>query len=99
MFGFILNEEQNKKEFLYELFQGAQAADNQNEARFYRYLKDIDCSLKAIDSNNKEVMQMYMKVFEESLSNMLTKNHVSKKTKEQVKSALDYIPCECGNET
>ncbi|MCL1049829.1 hypothetical protein L2755_09370 [Shewanella abyssi] len=95
MFGVILNEEQNKKEVLYQLFHSAQAADNQNEVRFYRYLKDINCSMMATSSNDKKVLQMYIKVFEDSISNMLTESHTSQKTKGQIESALEYIPCEC----
>jgi hypothetical protein len=99
LFFTILSKEQDKKEFLHELFKGAQAADNENQGRYFQYLRDINCSLKNVAESEKEVLYMYMKIYEESIMQMLTESYISDKTKKRLKDSLEYVPCECKGKT
>ena len=98
-FAFMLNEEQNRKELLYKLMKDAHAADNTNQSWYHQTLKDINCSLKNVPASEKEVLLMYIKVSKENLEQKLIEDHVADSTKVHIRNSLDYIPCECKNNT
>jgi hypothetical protein len=98
-FFFMLNGEQNRKELLYKLMKDAHAADNTNQSRYHQTLKDINCSLKNVPDSEKDILLLYLKGSKENLEQKLIEDNLADSTKEHIRNSLEYIPCECRNET
>jgi len=91
------NQEQNKT--YHKLFMESQVTNVKTTGRFYQHLKDIDCGQLSISTKDKAVLQMYLEVYKQNVENYLTTNFVDDKTKIELQKSLNYISCDCINET
>lgn len=87
--------QQREKEFLYKLLTDSQNQEIERIAWHYRGLKDISCSFAEGTKKEREYIDMYMAVYVESINRYLSEEYVSATTKEKLRDAIDYVPCDC----
>ena len=81
------------------LFKIKDTLSIQQEIMHFRALKDINCQLKHIAVEDRELVRIYLRAYEKTLSETMVESYVSDKNKKDLTSALEYIPCDCKTET
>ncbi|WP_157726639.1 hypothetical protein [Thalassotalea crassostreae] len=89
----ILGEEQESKKMLYDFFIEEQEQKIAQQGLFYKQLKDIEHSQKAISDKDKETLKLTIQLYESSIKGYLN-NELSEKAKSNLLEALEYKPSE-----
>ncbi|WP_157443158.1 hypothetical protein [Colwellia piezophila] len=95
LFYFTLNNEQTKKEMIYKSFSTEQARNQLNKGYYYRYLKNIECSLPNISNEDVETLDLYLEMFKTDIELLLKSDSISSKTRESLTQGLNHKADEC----
>lgn len=93
----MLRQKQQDKETLYALFKIEQNLNIEENGRFYRQLRDIQCSLTSSGQPKNEELEMYLEVYANSINHFLQQSFVDSEVKQRLRESLQYVPCACRN--
>ncbi|WP_135474391.1 hypothetical protein [Pseudoalteromonas sp. KS88] len=80
---------------IYKSFSTEQARNQLNKGYYYRYLKNIECSLPNIPNEDVETLDLYLEMFKTDIELLLKSDSISSKTRESLTQALNHKTGEC----